>query len=82
MKPAPVSLSTASLIVNPIRNAATRLAAVEKPCGILASVDTLERYADWGFSFMSAASDLILLRQGIDRIAALSSELDRTKNPS
>lgn len=54
-----------------IRDAASRLAAVGRPAGIL-SFDAAQarRYMDWGFEFVAVGSDLSLLAKGADALAA------------
>lgn len=53
-----------------IRGAATRLAAVGKPAGILtASEADARRYIEWGYRFVAVGSDLGLLTKHADALA-------------
>jgi 4-hydroxy-2-oxoheptanedioate aldolase len=53
-----------------IKGAATRLAAVGKPAGILtASEADARRYIEWGYRFVAVGSDLGLLTKHADALA-------------
>ena len=53
-----------------IHDAASRLAAVGTPAGILSTApDDARRYLDWGFTFVAVGSDLSLLARGADALA-------------
>ncbi|WP_127090217.1 HpcH/HpaI aldolase family protein [Aquabacter cavernae] len=53
-----------------IKDAATRLAALGKPAGILtANEDEARRFIEWGYSFVAVGADLGLLRNAADALA-------------
>lgn len=52
-----------------IKDAVERLNALETPAGILAvNTKDARRYADWGYRFVAAGVDTMVLTQGTDRI--------------